>query len=449
MRQPGIDTLAIEGYGSSLQVRQGAAFVLNVTGQRLDTLSAASLGTLPATILNQTETEVSLELSLPHGHSLGFLPLSLTTRDGTATRSDAVEVTEIAAAKSDKFKPDDSNPGTKERPFLTLSKALSVAAAGDTVLLGVGTYEEGETWPVNTGTYPPVITPNVPDGVTVVGQARDLVVLQGPGPTSKTSALVFAANASVRNLTVREFDRALLHVFADPNEQGHLGNITLENLELAENHEGLHALGAATVEIKNCTFLFNGASASGSGITLIDFIDAAMQNTTFTGNTYGVWGSTGRSVFLSDVTAQQSELDGLHLANIYDVQITRLRTLGNKRDGIYALDAGEASFKLVYSDVSGNGRNGVVIAGGAYATWDLGGYTSGGGNNTLANNGQWQLLDDRDANTGVTVSAEGNILGGFAVTPGTYTSTSGFGLEQTVNGVRLWKISRVGNSVAF
>ena len=37
---------------------------------------------------------------------------------------------------------DDFGPGSKERPFKTISKAASLAVAGDSVTVGAGTYRE-------------------------------------------------------------------------------------------------------------------------------------------------------------------------------------------------------------------------------------------------------------------------------------------------------------------
>ncbi len=432
--QPAIESVVIEGYGPSLQARQGAAFVLNVKGQRLGNLSAATLGTLSAKVLMNTETDVGLELTIPHGQPPGFLALALTTGNGTATKNNAVEVTEISVAKSDKFKPSDTNPGTKERPFFTVTKALSVAASGDTVLLGAGTYEAGEAWPPNTG-----LTPNVPDGVTIVGVARNSVILQGPGLETATSALSFAGSASVRNLTVREFNRGLLHIFLDPDTQVLGGNLVLENLELSENHEGMFASRAFSVTIKDSTFLFNGSSGSGSGLALFDFADASLQSTTFTGNTYGLYASGARSVVLNNVTAEQSDLDGVHLENIYSSTLNNVVTVDNK-NGVYVFNPGEASFALRSSILSDNKERGIVIAGGAYAQWDLGTSPALGGN-FLLDNKSCQLSDQRDANTGVTINAEGNNLGGAAVAAGTYSAS------KTENGVCLWEIFRPGNSI--
>jgi Right handed beta helix region/Fibronectin type III domain len=443
--QPVIESVAIEGYGSSLQVRQGAFFILKVSGQNLSNLSSATLGTLPANILPTTGSDVVLAFTMPHGQTPGFLTLSLTTGNGTTTKTNAIEVTEISVQKSDKFKPSDANPGTKERPFLTLTKALSVAAPGDTVLLGAGEYKEGESWSPNTG-----LSPNVPDGVTIIGIAQNKVFLEGPGSETTTAALSFAGSATVRNLTISNFSFGLLYVLP-AGEQGYGGSISLENLTVSGNYAGMYAYGPSNVTVSNSSFVFNALPSGGVGLQLSNFGDATVQNTTFTGNTYGIYATSARSLLLRDVTVEQSDRDGLYLEDIYSSELNRGKVIDNKGNGIFASSFPQLdmSFTMEFSEVSNNEKNGVLIAGSKDAIWDLGSYTNGGGNNTLAGNTEWQLLDDRDAGTGVTIKAEGNIIGDSFIIPGTYTATTDAGQEQQLNGVKLWRTNRKGNSVAF
>lgn len=62
----------------------------------------------------------------------------------------------------------DSNPGTRELPFQTISKAARVAAAGDLVLIHAGIYYE-EVKPSNSGEQDKYITyQNYGDGEVVI-----------------------------------------------------------------------------------------------------------------------------------------------------------------------------------------------------------------------------------------------------------------------------------------
>ncbi len=442
--QPVIESITIEDNGNSLQVRQGGAFAMLVKGQRLGTVSA-TLGALSATVSNNTDTEARLEFTIPHGQSLDFLALSLTTAGGTLVKSNAIEVSPIAASKIDKFFPDDNNSGTKERPFSTLTYALSVAAAGDTILLGPGIYEASETWPINTTGFPPTITPNVPDGVTIVGQSREGVVLQGPGDTTAASALVFAGNATVRNLAVREFNRALVHVF---NDQGFDGVITLENVDSSENFDGFLDIGASTVIIKNSIFDANGSG--GSGIALFATSDASIENTTLQANTYGIFVRSLRSLSLNSVQIEESQANGIDLEDIEVTALTDVQSLNNKGDGIQVNNDDMFSFRLRDSEISGNQQYGTEILGTEFASWDLG-TAQEPGNNILSDNKDWQLYDNRVANTGIAITAQGNTIGSAGdVADAGSTITSGTGGSELIkNTIKIWRIQNEGNSIAF
>jgi Right handed beta helix region/Fibronectin type III domain len=440
--QPVIESITIEDNGNSLQVRQGGSFAMIVKGQRLGTVSAI-LGTLNATVSSNTDTAARLEFTIPHGHSLDFLALSLTTAGGTLVKSNAVKVSPIAASKVDTFFPDDNNSGTQERPFLTLTQALTVAAFGDTILLGPGDYEVGEAWPTNTAGFPPTITPNVPNGVTIVGQSRNAVVLQGPGIETTTSALVFTGSATVSNLTVRDFNRALVHTYYD---QGYDGDITLETLEASENHDGFLDIGAGSITIKNSIFDDN---RPGSGIALFNTLGATVENTTFTGNTYGIYVRSIRGLSLSSVMVKDSLLNGIDLEDIEVAELTDVHSLNNNGDGIQVKNEDVYSFRLRDSELSDNQQYGIEIFGNEFASWDLG-TVQDPGNNTLSDNNDWQLYDNRVANTGVTITVQGNTIGsaGDVANAGTFTSGAG-GSELVKNTIKIWRIQNEGNSIAF
>jgi hypothetical protein len=429
--EPVIESVTIEDNGSSLQVRQGAAFAMLVKGQRLGTVSA-TLGTLSATVSNNTDTEARLEFTVPHGQPLDFLALSLTTAGGTLVKSNAVEVSPIAVAKNSKFSPNDNNPGTKERPFITLTQALSVAAAGDTILLGPGTYE-GESWP-SGGAFPPNLSPNVPNGVTIVGQSKSSVILQGLGNPTVESALVFAGSAVLKNVTITDFHRALVHTFYD---QGCYGDILLENVDVSQSFDGVVDFGACSLTVKNSVFDVN----SSSGIAAFSTYSVSIETTTLTGNAYGIYGSGVGSLNVTNTITTKSVANGIHLEDVYIANLQGVEATENDK-GIYVKSLENIEFRLRSSTLSDNRDYGIEIAGGGFSSWDLG-TAAEPGNNQLENNTVWQLFDNRAANTGNTIQAKGNTING-----------------QTLNGVKsqtdnstglpnLWQIAQPGNSIEF
>lgn len=63
----------------------------------------------------------------------------------------------------------DSNPGTQASPFRTIGKAAATAAAGDTVLIRQGTYNEGDLAPSRSGASgSPIVFKNYPGETPVI-----------------------------------------------------------------------------------------------------------------------------------------------------------------------------------------------------------------------------------------------------------------------------------------
>lgn len=77
-------------------------------------------------------------------------------------------------------------------PFLTLTKALSVANDGDTIHIYPGEYEE--TFPLN-----------VPAGVTIIGEGIRAVKIIPTAGTNNNNAFVLQGQTAVMNLTVADF----------------------------------------------------------------------------------------------------------------------------------------------------------------------------------------------------------------------------------------------------
>lgn len=102
----------------------------------------------------------------------------------------------------------DSGPGTQSQPFCTISKAASVATAGQTVLVSSGTYQENVT-PANSGTSGNPITFQAAPGatVTVTGathgftlSSRSWITVEGFTVTGTTSSGIYLWNSN--NITV-------------------------------------------------------------------------------------------------------------------------------------------------------------------------------------------------------------------------------------------------------
>ncbi len=86
----------------------------------------------------------------------------------------------------------DSDEGTVQFPFRTLTRALQQAQPGSIVQLAPGTYQEGEQFPLK-----------VPAGVTVAGAAKQAVVINGGGRFGDYHVtIVLGDRAQIREVTL-------------------------------------------------------------------------------------------------------------------------------------------------------------------------------------------------------------------------------------------------------
>ena len=79
-----------------------------------------------------------------------------------------------------------------DTPFLTITKALSVATAGDTVVVAPGEYQE--TFPIT-----------VPDGVTLRGTNLRSTSIKPTSVTNDNNALILSGDCHVSDLTIKDF----------------------------------------------------------------------------------------------------------------------------------------------------------------------------------------------------------------------------------------------------
>ena len=90
----------------------------------------------------------------------------------------------------------DRDEGTANFPYRTLTRALQDARPGMAIQVAVGTYREGEVWPLV-----------VPAGVTVVGAASQPTIIEGGGENAQSNgehvAIVLDDRAQLRNFTIK------------------------------------------------------------------------------------------------------------------------------------------------------------------------------------------------------------------------------------------------------
>ncbi len=449
-----IDVMTESGYadlGLSNQVRQGADIRLRLTGSRLDSLTAARLGGITLTIGFGEDTQVSLSGVIPHGSSPGLQTLILENAIGSFSLADALEITKISSSANALFNPSDScfDPsqpkfcglGTPNRPFRTLSKAVSLAGTGDTVLLTAGTYSAGETWPLSSG----IPSPNIPVGVSIEGQTsdRNTVILQGPGKTSGYSGLVFAGDGAVKNLSLRGFKYAM--ILRRGSQTTRLGSLAIDNVESDNNFDGLHVWGAVRLDVTNSAFIGNGDDGvvnGGSGIYVAGSTPFVFQQSNVEGNVYGIYVDWDANGNLMNVTSKDNIRDGI-FSNRSQLVISNSTLSGNGFSGLFfAMPAGEYSLFIDKSTITGNKYQGVHLKGimkNLLVTLF---------NSSLSGNAQWQLFDERNASTGTTIYSLFTSYEGTVPATGTLTSGNG-GYESVINSKKLFRIQNVGNSIEF
>ncbi|MDX2004472.1 MAG: fibronectin type III domain-containing protein [Meiothermus sp.] len=403
---PVISSYAISGYGTSTQVRQGAGGIeVTLQGQRLDTLTSARLlGAFDFTILEKTATTARLTGVVPHGLLPGPYALLALSGAGETAVADAIEITKITAAKTSQLNPSDTTGlGTPNRPFLTLTRALSAAGAGDTVLLGVGIYKDGENWPTSTS------APNVPAGVSLEGQSNDrgAVLLERPTSQADRVGLKFTGSGSVRNLTVRGFTGGIwLRAGTLANRAGEL---EVENIAAIENTVGVWLENAQRFTLSRSSLATNtqeGLLAASTG-------QIALSQSEWFGNGVGIRltnaSALASSATLSQLSVSESGNDGIYSLNV-SVDLSNTRSFRNRNNGHGLVLVGRPGFVAL--------RAGTV----------------------LEQNDGVQLLDAREASQG-TFNATRYLLPGSDITVGAVVGP--------VTRGNFLSITRSGNAILF
>jgi hypothetical protein len=168
--------------------RPGEEITVKVSGVGLTSPDKFTLGGVAVTkaqVSDATDVAFTAKLSVPHGITPAIVDLGFTTAGGQVLAPSVLQVTPITVSLTGL----DTNRGTSDSPFRTVTKALQTAGVGDSISVGEGTFKDGETWPA------------LPDKLTLQGAGASKTSFVGTGNLS----VAFAGDATVKTLALSNF----------------------------------------------------------------------------------------------------------------------------------------------------------------------------------------------------------------------------------------------------
>ena len=343
-----ITQVTLADNGGSRQVRQGTENLkLEVQGGNLERITAFKLGDLTLSALpGRTASRLELQTLVPHGAAPGERDLVLTASGGETVFAAALRVTPITAGSQGN---DATGAGTPDRPFRSMTHALSVARSGDTVRLLNGQYDaaNGERWPIAAAG---LVRANVPSGVQVHGESAAGVVLSGSGQSRSNLelGLAFSDGGGAKTLTVRGFGAGVT-VYA--------GAVTLEGVLAVANVVGFYAESGATTA-RRLEIDANEYGVALGGTARLDLLGGSSHDNTGFG--IGVLGQDGVTLNLSDFEVFGNPI-GLLVSGQSQVRLERVNIRDNRQDGLSA--SGGVTLQITDSQLSGNADAGLRFGG--------------------------------------------------------------------------------------
>ncbi|MFN6494881.1 DUF1565 domain-containing protein [Nostoc sp. DedQUE03] len=246
-----------------------------------------------------------------------------------------------------------TNPGTQQAPFKTITQALKVATVDTKIQLADGNYNaaSGEVFPLT-----------VPSGVTVVGNETN----KGNGILIEGSGSYLSRTFAAQNVTFVLLDKAELRGVTVTNLASRGSGVWIESTAptvanstfINNKREGVFATGDANPVILGNVFSENAAN----GIAIAKNSKGQIEN-----NTYF---KTGFGIAISDTASP----------------ILRDNRIYENRSGI--IISGSARPVLRNNVSENNAEDGITVIGTALP--DIGSNNNPGGN-TLRNNGKFDL----------------------------------------------------------
>jgi Protein of unknown function (DUF1565) len=332
----------------SHQVPQGAgAVTLEVQGGNLERITAFTLGDLELSVSpGRTATRLELRTTVPHGAAPGERDLVLTAAGGESIFPAALTVTAITSAPQGS---DATGVGTPDRPFRSMTQALTVAQSGDTVRLLNGQYDaaNGERWPLAAAG---VINANVPSGVQVHGESTAGVVLSGSGRSrsNREVGLAFSDGGGAKTLTVRGFGGGV--VVYD-------GAVNLEGIVATDSLNGFNAQGGVTTA-RMLEVSTNEIGAFVVGSARLDVLGGSSHDNTDAG--IRVLGRAGVTLNLSDFEVFNNQ-SAMTASGLSQVRLERVKIHDHRDEGLSA--AGAVTLRIVDSELFKNTDAGLRFGG--------------------------------------------------------------------------------------
>jgi hypothetical protein len=303
---------------SPQQIREGqvgAQVVLEGTG--LANVTAATIGGAPAQVSAASEASVTLTFSLPHAVT-GALTVHVESGLGAWDGSPVV-ATEINVSPTG----DDQAAGTIDQPFLTIAHAVTVADAGDHIVLAAGSHDVAQD-----------VT--LPRNVTLMG-------------------------AGISQTTVRLVAVEGYHLQVSAGSR-------VENLTVDGTHNALRC-----VETAEAGAYLGGVAVTGCQHGVYTSYDLNVVGATLTGNSAeGMW-VTGGTTVLTGSRLSNNGYTGLTLSTGGHVTMTTCELADNANDGILNWDGVlQATGSSVHGSVHGirllstNGSTLVTYSNGAF-----------------------------------------------------------------------------------
>ena len=349
-------------YGTSRELRQGASAIqLDITGTDLDSITTASLGSGPCTVVTRAATSAQVQCNVAHGAPLGAITLTIGNGTSTSACTDTLTITKITTNAASSAASDTTGVGTTAKPFRSIGKSLSVADTGDTVLVlanGTGSYGTGTSdgfVAIGTSTNPyGTPTANVKAGVTIEGDTRTGMTTRIVG-TRNAGVLVFrlAGDATIKNLVIDGFRYGV---------SANAGAVALDNVSFKNaGGDALIAFGTAKVTIAGaCDYdAIDGSGVNTSGTASLTMPACTLHNhggAALSVNGMSSVTGVGLKIYANgrDSSSAPNGFPGVVVRDSATLSLTTSDVNGNFQGGVFG--EGAATIELTASRVFNNGK---------------------------------------------------------------------------------------------